>query len=142
MSACVCGKKLDLTDNLRRIAGNNGFRRNILGDHAAGSDYGARPDSDATHDGGIGADGDAFLHHRGDHYPVGFGLELAGFVYGAGVFVVDEHDTVADKCIVFDGDAFADKGVTLDLAAFADVGVFLDLDKGANTGVIVDGAAV
>ena len=52
-----------------------------------------------------------------------------------GVAIVDEHDAVADKDLVFDGHALADEGVALDLAVFADEGVFLDLDKGADLGV-------
>ena len=56
--------------------------------------------------------------------PVRFGLEASVRVGGAGIGVVDEHDSMADEHIVFNRHALADERVAGDLAALADAAFF------------------
>jgi hypothetical protein len=65
-------------------------------------------------------------------------LEAALESRGARIAVIDEHDSMPNKDIVFDGDAFADKGVAGDLAGFSDSSVLLDLDKCADLCLVSD----
>jgi len=58
------------------------------------------------------------------------------------VAIVDEHDTVADKNLVFYGDALADESVRRDLAQSTHDGVFLNLNERANLALVADAATV
>ena len=131
-----------LFQNARWISRDDGVRRNVFGDHAAGADDGILADGEAAKDGSVGADGGAFFDYYGHDLPVGFGLQTAAGGCGPGVAIVDEHDTVADEDLVLDGHPLADEGVALDLAVSADGGVFLDFDEGTDFGAIANRAAV
>ena len=129
-------------DYARRVSCDDCVGGDIFGDDAAGADDGTFADGDAAEDGGVGADGGVFSDDCRHHLPVGFGLKAAAVRGGLGVFVVCEHDPVADEYLVLDCDALADESVALNFAVSADSGVFLDFDEGANLGAVADGAAV
>jgi hypothetical protein len=123
----------------------NAFRDLVIGHivsyDGSGTDQSAFSDGYACENYGSAPDRCAALHSSGHHLPIRFGLQPA-ILSCARIQVVDEHDSVADKYIVFDGDPFTNKSVGRNLAALADSRVFLDLDEGPDLGLVAYLAAV
>ena len=132
----------NLSENFCWITCNNCSCRDVFDDHAAGADDGSGADGKSAEDGGIGSDGGTGFDPRWNDFPVILGLQGTGCVGCPGIFVIDEHDTVSDEDIVFDGNTFADKGVARDFAIFADCRAFLDFNEGTDFSVVTDTAAL
>jgi len=66
--------------------------------------------------------------------PVLCGLQRPILVYGAGVHIVDKHDTVTYKDAVLDREARAEEAVTRDFAVCADFNISLNLYEWPDPG--------
>jgi len=113
----------------------------IAGDDGTRADQGSLSDRDAAENDGSTADGCTALYARGNDLPVIISLQ-SPVGCGAWIQIVDEHHTVSDKNVVFDGYAFANEGVGGNLAATSNEGIFLHFDEGADLGFIADSAAI
>ena len=129
---------IDKPDNFSWVTYDNGIGGDILDDNTAGADDGVLTDRHTTENCCVGAYGRPTANIGGDDLPIGFSLEPTGLGGGSGVAVIDEHDTMADENIVFDGDALAYKRMALDFAVSSNGSVFLDFDKGADAAVVAD----
>lgn len=74
------------------------------------------------------ADGGSAFYSGWHHLPVCFRLQLS-ISRGTRIQVIDEHDAVSQKYVVFNGHSLTDEGMRRDLAATADKGVLLHFHK-------------
>src|SRR5260370_4073382 len=132
----------DGTQEVSRVAGDDGIRRHGAGDDAAGADDGVLADNHVRQDRRPRPDRRAPLHHRRLDLPVLLGLELPRQCRRPRIAVIDEGDAMADEDVILDGDALTDEGVTLDLAAPAHLRIPLDLDERADLRLVADLASV
>src|SRR6266568_6075264 len=130
------------SQNLRRISGYNGVRRDVPGHDTPGADDGKLTDSNSAQHGGARADGGAPLYQGRFASPILLRFQLSLCVGGTRIQVVDEGDIVPDKDLILQGYSFADKRVTGNLATVANLNTFLDFDKGADLHIIADLAAI
>src|SRR6185312_942834 len=115
----LCSYCDHLSHHASWIAGNNCVVGYITCNYAAGTDYGVFADGDPAQNRRAGTNRRATLDY-GLHYPpVGFRLRIAVLIGGAGIFVIDEGNVVANENVVFDGHAFANEGVTRHLHVVA-----------------------
>ena len=126
----------------RWIPKDNGIRRNISGNDAAGADDGILSNRHFCQDRAPGADRSSLLYQGLLDLPIALGLELPGAGCGSRKSIVNKGHVVADKDVIFDGHAFAHKSVTGNLAAAANYRVLLDFDESADLGVVANVAAV
>src|SRR5579872_5771825 len=131
-SLCDLRNLIDITQNPGWISGYDAVRRNVLGDYAAGSNDRVFTDCGAAENGCARTDRRAFPDYCTFDFPVRFGLQVAFGGRRAGVGVVDERYSVADKNVVLDDYAFTNECVTGDFAPLADGGVFLDFNEGPD----------
>jgi len=132
----------DIPDHPGGDPHHHGVRRDIPGHHGAGPDQGALPHGDPCQDRGVAADRGPAADPDRLQDPVGLGAQLAGFIGGPRVAVVDEDGPVPDEDLVLQGHPLAQEGVRGDLAQASHRGVLLDLDEGPDPAVGPDGAPV
>src|SRR4051812_42847794 len=108
----LCSYCDHLSHHASWIPGNDCVVGYVTCNYAAGADYGVFADGDPAQDRRAGPDRRATFDHRFHYAPVGFRLRIAVLVSGAGIFVIDEGNVVADKDVIFDGHTLANKCVT------------------------------
>jgi len=143
MSTCrfCCLLPRDRASRARGNALRDLVIRHIVSHDSSGANQSTLSDAYTRENDRSASDRRAALHSRGHNLPVGFGLQPAALRCPR-VQVVDEHDSVADEDIIFDGDPFANKSVGRDLAPVAYKSVLLNLDEGSNLSFIAHRAAI
>src|SRR5712691_7097947 len=132
----------EVPQDLRRIARDDGVRRHVARNGAAGAHDGVFADDHVRQNRRPRADRRTAPHGGRLDFPVELRLELARRGRRARIGVVDERDAVPDEDLILDGDAFADERVARNLAATAHLRVLLDLDERADFGFVANLAAV
>ena len=125
-----------------RIAGHDGPRRHIPGNHGSSTNDGTFSDGYSSQDSGVGPDRGPATDIRRHHLPVLLRLRSAVLGGGAGVEVVDEHYPMPDKALVLNVDAFADECMAGNLAGSSHRGALLDFNKCPDPGVVTHTTAV
>src|SRR5215469_14924401 len=138
---CTLHRWFEIAEETTRISSNDGVCGDVLRYDRAGTDDCVFTDGHVGQYCGAGTYRGTSADARSFDFPVGFGLQLA-VRSCARVRVVDEHNTVADKHVVFNINAFADKRVARDLTIAADRGVLLNFDKCTDLRVSPNGTAV
>ena len=127
-----------------RISGPDLAWWNVAGNYAAGADKGAFTDGNATQNGSIAADTGLGVDDRFHEtvFPIGFRFKPISGGDGLWPVIIDKHDTVSDKAVVFYVDTFTDERMRGYFAVTADRSIFLNFNKSADPGIVADPAAV
>ena len=125
-----------------RIAHYGFIGGNIFRDDRAGAHNRSFAYCYAAQYGGSATDTGCALDDRGNRLPIVISLQLALRVGGAGNFIIDKGDAMADEDFIFDGHAFANKTVAGDFTVAAYAGVLLNLNERTDPGPITDLTAV
>jgi hypothetical protein len=113
----------------------------VVSYYSSGADQRAFSDGYTSENDRSAADRCAPLYPRRHNLPVRLGLEPA--VLGSPwVQIVDEHHSVADEYVIFNGDPFANESVRRNLAPVPHNCVFLNLDEGPDLGLVAHPAAI
>jgi len=131
-----------VADYARGHSGYNRVVRYIVCNNCPSADQRGFADGHARSNGCIAANRSTTLYSRVYNLPVGFSLQRAILIRCARITVVNKHDAVANKHLVFNCDALTNKSVRRDLAARSYRGVLLDLDKRADLSFRADVATV
>ena len=112
-----------------------------MGDHRSGANERTFADGHARQNDRSASDRCTSLDSSGHDLPVCLGLQPA-VIRRARIQVVDEHDSMADKNVIFDGDSFTDESVRRNLAPAPNERIFLNLDEGADLGLVAHIATI
>src|SRR3989344_2084107 len=102
-------KKKSLLKSVRGIAGHRRAIRHLFRHPSARTNKGTVADRDAGQNDRVRADRCTGLYECGNDLPITTHSHCSIIVDGFRMFVVGEHDTVADKNAVFDGYPFTNE---------------------------------
>lgn len=127
---------------LRRVSCDRGPIGHVARDDRARADNCTLADAHAAQDGRVAADAGAALYNGSDYLPVSLSLERAGGCSRARILVINKHDPVPDKDLVFNGHAFANETVRRDFTMAAHTRALLNLNERSDAGSVANLAAV
>lgn len=112
-----------------------------MGDHGSSANKCTFSDRNARQNDRSASDRCTSFYPSRHDLPVRLGLQPA-IIRRARIQVVDEHDPMADKDVIFDGDPFANESVRRDLAPTSNKRIFLNLDEGSDLCLVAHTTAI